>query len=122
MLLEYAQDKAEFFFNEDKTYLIAGGTGGLGLAIARWMVEERGCKNLLLLSLSGLKSEVAIRTVKELRQTGARIEAPPCDITKIDILRNTLRKYAYDMPPIGGCIQGSMILRVRIPQKGSFER
>ena len=40
MLLEYAQDKAEFFFNEDKTYLIAGGTGGLGLAIARWMVEE----------------------------------------------------------------------------------
>ncbi|EMR82636.1 putative polyketide protein [Botrytis cinerea BcDW1] len=100
-----------FFFNEDKTYLIAGGTGELGLAIARWMVEERGCKNLLLLSLSGLKSEVAIRTVKELRQTGARIEAPPCDITKIDILRNILRKYAYDMPPIGGCIQGSMILR-----------
>ncbi|KAK6606927.1 KR domain-containing protein [Botrytis cinerea] len=53
----------------------------------------------------------AIKTVKELLQTGARIEAPPCDITKIDILRNTLRKYAYDMPPIGGCSQGSMILR-----------
>ncbi|KAF7949130.1 hypothetical protein EAE96_008299 [Botrytis aclada] len=103
--------KPSFFFNEDKTYLIAGGTGGLGLAIARWMVEERGCKNLLLLSLSGLKSEEAIKTVKELRQTGARIEAPPCDITKIDILRDTLGKFAYDMPPIGGCIQGSMILR-----------
>jgi natural product biosynthesis luciferase-like monooxygenase protein len=35
----------------DGTYLIAGGLGGLGLAVARWLVE-RGARHLLLLGRS----------------------------------------------------------------------
>jgi NAD(P)-dependent dehydrogenase (short-subunit alcohol dehydrogenase family) len=104
--------KPSFFLSEEKTYLIAGGTGGLGLAIARWMVEERKAKNLLLLSLSGLQSEESTKTVKDLRQAGARVEVASCDITNLSLLRDMLGRYENDMPPIGGCIQASMVLRV----------
>jgi len=103
--------KPSFFLNEDKTYLIAGGTGGLGLAIARWMVEERNAKNLLLLSLSGPQSEDAIRTITDLRRAGARVEAHECDITNLPLLRTVLGRFENNMPPIGGCIQASMVLR-----------
>ncbi|CAG8976538.1 hypothetical protein HYALB_00011015 [Hymenoscyphus albidus] len=100
-----------FFFDKEKTYVIAGGTGGLGLATARWMVEERGARSILLLSRSGLQRDEVIATVAKLRETGARIEAPPCDICDVSKLRAVLDNYKNDMPPIGGCIQAAMVLR-----------
>jgi acyl transferase domain-containing protein len=37
----------------DATYLVTGGLGGLGLAVARWLVE-RGARHLVLLGRTGL--------------------------------------------------------------------
>ncbi|MFT5686371.1 MAG: NADPH:quinone reductase-like Zn-dependent oxidoreductase/3-oxoacyl-(acyl-carrier-protein) synthase, partial [Myxococcota bacterium] len=61
--------------------VITGGLGALGLVVARWLVEERGCQHLLLLSRSGLKSEsTAAVVVEDLRQQGARIDVPEVDV------------------------------------------
>jgi NAD(P)-dependent dehydrogenase (short-subunit alcohol dehydrogenase family) len=92
--------------------VIAGGTGGLGLAIAKWMVEERGAKRLLLLSRSGEDNLDAARTIGKLRERGVSVEAPKCDITDASTLFRVLEKYSKSLPPIGGCIQASMVLRV----------
>ncbi|KAJ0325028.1 hypothetical protein COL5a_007530 [Colletotrichum fioriniae] len=35
---------------ENASYLIAGGMGGIGQSIARWMSRDLGCKNLIILS------------------------------------------------------------------------
>lgn len=99
-------------FDANKTYVIAGGTGGLGRAMAEWMIKERGAKNLLLLSRSGLRNEAAAKAVRALIEAGAHVEAPSCDITDAAALKAVLDKYSKLMPPIGGCIQGSMVLRV----------
>jgi len=104
--------KPSFLFDANKTYVIAGGTGGLGLAMTEWMVKERGAKNLLLLSRSGLRNEAAAKAVRALTEAGAHVEAPSCDITDAAALKAVLDKYSKLMPPIGGCIQGSMVLRV----------
>ncbi|KAK7937187.1 uncharacterized protein PG986_014055 [Apiospora aurea] len=96
-----------------KTYVIAGGTRGLGLMIAEWLVKQRGARHLLLLSRSGIKHKAidAANTVSNLRGLGAVIEAPECDISDIDALRDVIETCRGSMPPIAGCIQSSMVLK-----------
>ncbi|PVH98548.1 hypothetical protein DM02DRAFT_657248 [Periconia macrospinosa] len=103
--------KPSFFFNPDKTYVISGGTGGLGRAIATWMVKERGAKYLLLLSRSGTKKDEAAKTVAELERAGAHVMAPPCDICDISTLQAVLDECRLSFPPFAGCFQASMVLR-----------
>ncbi|ESZ91648.1 putative polyketide synthase [Sclerotinia borealis F-4128] len=99
--------------DSNKTYVIAGGTGGLGLMIAEWMVKQKGARYLLLLSRSGIKQSAieAVNTVSNLRELGAVIEAPECDISDIDALRNVLERCRGSMPTIAGCVQSSMVLK-----------
>ncbi|PYS76017.1 MAG: hypothetical protein DMF66_17045, partial [Acidobacteria bacterium] len=60
----------EVAFKPDASYLITGGLGGLGLVVARWMVE-RGARHLLLMGRSG-PSAAARRALDELEALGAR--------------------------------------------------
>jgi saccharopine dehydrogenase-like NADP-dependent oxidoreductase len=79
------------------------------------MVKEKGARHLLLLSRSGLKSDAAVRAVEDLRRSGARIEAPQCDICDEDKLHSLLKDYGHVLPPISGCIQACMVLKVEQP-------
>ncbi|KAF2014709.1 ketoacyl-synt-domain-containing protein [Aaosphaeria arxii CBS 175.79] len=94
----------------NSTYVIAGGLGGLGRSAARWMVSK-GARNLLLLSRSGHALPAATSLLQELRDKGAHIEAPPCDVTSEEQLAAVLAECAQTMPPIRGCLQGTMVLR-----------
>ena len=109
--------KPAYQFDQNATYVISGGLGGLGRSIARWMVG-RGAKNLLLLSRSGPMREPTQRLITELKNKGVRVETPACDVGKISSLGSILRDYQRPMPPIKGCIQGAMVLRVSRPQNG----
>lgn len=111
MLLE---PKPDYSFDANATYLIAGGLGGLGRCIARWMVR-RGTSNLLLLSRSG-PGPKAQALLDELRLKGARVETPICDVTDTSSIVRMLDDYRKILPPIKGCIQCSMVLKV------SFDR
>ncbi|KAI1480108.1 hypothetical protein F4774DRAFT_425201 [Daldinia eschscholtzii] len=115
--------KSTWLLDEHKTYVIAGGTGGLGLMIAEWMVKEKGARNLLLLSRSGIKKTDihATNTVAKLRELGAVIECPECDISDIASLRAVLEKYKDAMPPIAGCVQSAMVLRDGLFENMSYE-
>ena len=100
-----------YSFREDATYLIAGGLGGLGRAITRWTVS-RGARNFILLSRSGPKGKEAADLIAKLESHGVKIAAPPCDMSIDDELSTTLKKYRSTMPPVRGCIQASMVLKV----------
>lgn len=93
------------------TYLIAGGLGGLGRAVARWMVRH-GARCLMLLSRYGPKADLALEMLAELRGQGIRVETPCCDISNRKSLATTLRNVG-DLPPFKGCIQASMVMKVR---------
>jgi NADPH:quinone reductase-like Zn-dependent oxidoreductase/acyl transferase domain-containing protein len=102
-----------YTFPADASYVIAGGLGGLGRSIARWMAG-RGAKNLILLSRSGADSDTARALLEELTERGVRVVTPPCDITDGDALSQALTK-CKNMPPIKGCIQATMVLKVCNP-------
>ncbi|MCJ1395075.1 hypothetical protein MMC18_007956 [Xylographa bjoerkii] len=102
--------KPTYHFPQDATYVIAGGLGGLGRSIARWMVS-RGARHLILLSRSGPSGETSETLLKELLSKGARVESPICDVSDSRSLEKVLNALETAMPPIKGCIQGSMVLK-----------
>ena len=113
--------KPRFYFDKNKTYLISGGLGGLGRSIARWMVS-RGAKNLILLSRSGPRNEKAADLLETIKAEGARVEVPECDVTDAFELKSVLENCAKFMPPVAGCIQASMVLRVSPLRLSIFRR
>jgi short-subunit dehydrogenase len=103
--------KPSFVFDPRATYLIAGGLGGIGLSISRWMAS-RGVKNLLLLSRSGTLKDGALDFKAEIKEKGVRVELPACDVADKSSLRAVLKQHTRTMPPIKGCIQASVVVKV----------
>lgn len=97
----------------EATYVIAGGLGGLGRSIARWLASH-GARFLILLSRSGPQAEDAKVLVANLEQQGVHVEAPKCDITNITTLETVLASCSKRMPPIKGCIQSTMLVVVSV--------
>ena len=93
-------------------YVIAGGLGGLGRSIARWMVSK-GARHLLLLSRSGPSTPAGMELLEELREKGVKVAAPACDITSLEALRKVISTYTTQDVSFKGCIQSSMALKVR---------
>ena len=48
----------------------------------------------------------------EMKSQGIQVEAPACDVTSKVSLKAVLEKSQVTMPPIKGCIQASMVLKV----------
>ena len=105
-----------YYFSPDATYVIAGGLGGLGRSIVRWMVERRA-KHFVLLSRSGAKGKAAIELIEELKSCRVYIATPSCDISDESKLSAILEQLKATMPPVKGCIQASMVLKVRCCKK-----
>ena len=103
---------SSYSLDSNGTYLIAGGLGGIGRIVARWMVGH-GARNFILLSRSGPKHETAIALLEEFKAKGVKVEAPACDIIDAGSLRAVVDRCAVSLPPIRGCVQASMVLRVR---------
>ncbi|KAL9595035.1 MAG: hypothetical protein Q9219_006685 [cf. Caloplaca sp. 3 TL-2023] len=97
-------------FDPAATYVIAGGLGGIGRSITRWMAHQ-GARYLLLLSRSGAKSKAAVELLEEMHDRGVEVQTPACDISDEGALSRVLERMTESMPPIKGCIQASMVLR-----------
>ncbi|EEY15605.1 lovastatin nonaketide synthase [Verticillium alfalfae VaMs.102] len=102
--------KPSYSFPADAAYVLSGGGGGLGRSTARWMAS-RGAKNLIILSRSGKSRPATQELVKELTQAGVNVVAPQCDVSNREALTAILDECTATMPPIKGCIQGSMVLK-----------
>ncbi|KAI6381444.1 hypothetical protein MCOR25_001140 [Pyricularia grisea] len=107
-------ESRDWKFDSKASYLIAGGTGGLGRSLARFLAS-RGARHIILPSRSGAGeagSKVSELLV-ELRSRGVNIEAPRCDVADEASLVATL-KDCHDrlgMPPVKGCINAAMVLQ-----------
>ncbi|KAL5090988.1 hypothetical protein Trisim1_003950 [Trichoderma cf. simile WF8] len=110
VVTKFIQEQRPWKFNADASYLIAGGSGGLGRAIAKWMAD-RGAKNLILPSRSGAASKAAKELIEELTARGINIVAPKCDVASETELADVLDNCARTMPPIKGCINAAMVLQ-----------
>jgi acyl transferase domain-containing protein/NADPH:quinone reductase-like Zn-dependent oxidoreductase/acyl carrier protein len=78
------------------TYLITGGTGGVGLHFAEWLVK-RGARHLLLLSRRG-GDVSAENALARLRAEGAEVSVARVDVTDAVALKNLLAEIPKNAP------------------------
>ncbi|RDA88225.1 hypothetical protein CP532_0333 [Ophiocordyceps camponoti-leonardi (nom. inval.)] len=109
--------RRQYPFSNESTYLLVGGLGGLGKAVATWIVE-RGARNLLFLSRSAGKSSEDQGFLRELESQGCRAVAFAGDVSDLA----TVQKAVKAAPTaISGVLQTSMVLRDRPLLKLSHE-
>ncbi|NTX60834.1 SDR family NAD(P)-dependent oxidoreductase [Myxococcus sp. CA051A] len=103
---------------QDATYLVTGGLGGLGLKVARWLVE-RGARHLVLLGRGGLSgsgdaaSERRREALESLRALGATVTALAADVADRERMATLLRETAETLPPLRGVIHAAALLTER---------
>ena len=68
--------------------------------------------NFISLSRFGAKSKEAIELIEEMRSRGVSIVALLCDVSNETAVSTTLEECKRTMPPVKGCIQASMVLKV----------
>ncbi|KAJ5056062.1 KR domain-containing protein [Bipolaris maydis] len=91
------------------TYMLVGGLGGLGRAVATWMVE-RGARHLMFLSRSAGQSTNDQAFFQELQCQGCTAQAVQGDVTDIADVERAMAS-ALPGKPIRGILQMSMVLR-----------
>lgn len=96
----------------DATYLIAGGTGGLGLTVGRWLVEK-GARHLVLLSRSG-SSAAGQEAAADLAAKGATVKTIQADIANESDVSRALAEIRHSMPPLRGVIHSAGVLDDRL--------
>jgi acyl transferase domain-containing protein len=74
----------------DAAYLITGGFGGLGLAVARW-IAGHGARHVALLGRRG-PDEAAQRSIDELRQANVDVIPLLADLANAESLRGALAR------------------------------
>ncbi|KAH8433187.1 beta-ketoacyl reductase [Aspergillus melleus] len=107
-------------FDANATYVVAGGLGGIGRATACWMAD-RGARNLLLLSRSGVATTEARQVVDDLKQQGVHVEVQSCDIANCGRLQGMMETVREKMPPVKGCIQSAMVLRPKVFENMTYQ-
>ena len=80
-------------WDPDGTVLITGGTGGLGSALARHLVAERGVRKLLLVSRRGPEAPGARELAAELIGHGAYVTLAACDMSDRDAVAVLLAEH-----------------------------
>ena len=103
------QDTSQALLGADSSYLLVGGLGGLGRAIAMWMVTH-GARNLIFASRNGLAKKSARLLVNDLKRKGAKVAVFNCDVSNSQQLDNLLEQSTATMPPIRGVIQAAMVI------------
>ncbi|MBW4689757.1 MAG: SDR family NAD(P)-dependent oxidoreductase [Komarekiella atlantica HA4396-MV6] len=107
-------------FREDSTYVITGGLGGLGLLVARWMVE-RGARHLVLVGRSGVKDAVQTQ-LQELEQAGAKVDVMRADISDFESIAEVFSQIEQSLPPLRGIIHSVGVLDDGILQQQTWAK
>ncbi|KAL9587952.1 MAG: hypothetical protein Q9203_003236, partial [Teloschistes exilis] len=111
--------RSESLLHQDATYLISGGTGGIGRALASWMIKK-GARNLVLLGRSGASRAHVIELLKRYDGTDIYVRALACDISsRSDMIRTV--EALRDLPRVRGVIHGALELRDIIFANATFE-
>ncbi|KAG6061256.1 Type I Iterative PKS [Claviceps aff. humidiphila group G2b] len=105
---------------KDATYLIIGGTGGIGGAIAGQFVNQ-GAGHLVLLSRSGRWTADIAKLAEVGKASGSHIHVMKCDIGDEESVSLLLSKVRKSLPPVRGIVHAAMVLKDTLFEKMTFQ-
>ena len=93
---------------EDRTYLVTGGLGGIGCAVAGWLAEH-GAGAIVL---NGRREPDAstMASIEMLRAHGAEVHVELADVTDTDAMDRMLARIDQHLPPLAGVIHSVGVL------------
>ncbi len=89
----------------DRSYIITGGSGGIGLRAASWLAE-RGARYITLVFRRAL-DETAREAVAKLRLRGVDVREARADVSDVEALGGALATSRDGAPPVGGVIHAA---------------
>ncbi|NUS73391.1 MAG: SDR family NAD(P)-dependent oxidoreductase [Corynebacteriales bacterium] len=93
----------------DGTWLITGGLGGFGLAMADALADS-GAESVVLLGRSGITTAATQERVDALRARGIKVLAESVDVSDRDQLAGLLARVSRELPPLAGVLHCAMVL------------
>ncbi|KAH8599965.1 hypothetical protein B0O99DRAFT_682435 [Bisporella sp. PMI_857] len=105
-------------FSPDKTYLLMGLTGSMGMSFAEWMVKQ-GARNIVLTSRN---PRVDTSWATRFHRHGATVKVHALDICDRFAVLDFHKNKLSGLPPVGGVINGAMVLRDSSFQEMSYEQ
>ncbi|MFM8892365.1 MAG: SDR family NAD(P)-dependent oxidoreductase, partial [Planctomycetia bacterium] len=100
-------------FDPHGTYWVAGGLGGFGLEVARWLAS-RGAGTLVLGGRTAAVPAAAAAVIAEIERGGTRVHVVPADITRPEEVRRVLDLVANTLPPLKGIFHTAMVLEDKL--------
>ncbi|KAI1823680.1 putative polyketide synthase [Xylaria intraflava] len=114
--IRYGESKIKFRkpgpqarFDPEAAYILVGCLGGLGRSLTTWM-SEKGCKNFVFLSRSGVAKPEAAEVVRRLEQQGAEVRIFCVDAGDEAAVARVVAEVS-SIRPIKGVIHAAMVLR-----------
>ena len=92
----------------DKTYLVTGGLGGIGCAMAAWLAEQGA--GTIVLNGRRAPDAGAEETIRALRERGVTVQVELADVTDSVALDEMLVRMDRELPPLGGVIHSVGVL------------
>ena len=93
---------------DDRSYLVTGGLGGIGCAVAGWLAD-RGAGTIVLNGRRPPDPEIEAE-IDALRGSGADIRVELADVTDAPAMDAMLARIDADLPPLGGVIHSVGVL------------
>ena len=105
---------------EDRTYLVTGGLGGIGCAVAG-LLADRGAGTIVL---NGRRAPdaAAEETVRALEERGVKVRVEIADVTDAAAVDAMLARIDADLPPLAGVVHSVGVLSDGALTNQSWER
>ncbi|XP_022166567.1 fatty acid synthase-like, partial [Myzus persicae] len=97
------------YFDPSKSYILSGGLGGFGMELTEWAVE-RGARNIILCSRSGIQTGYQKYRVNIWKNQNIKVEISTFDLTTLSGAKNTVA-LALSLGPLGGIFNLAGVLR-----------
>ena len=93
---------------QDRTYLVTGGLGGIGLAVAEWLTDL-GAGTIVLNGRRPPDGD-AREAIRALEERGATIRVELADVSDSAAVDDMLARTDRELPPLGGVIHSVGVL------------
>ena len=104
----------------DNTYLVTGGLGGIGCAVARWLAEQGA--GAIVLNGRRNPDPAAEAVIRELREAGADVRVAIADVTDFPAVNAMLDQIDQGPKPLGGVIHSVGVLSDGVIENQTWDR